>query len=559
MEPVTNQLRLLQLTSGVVSEENEIINNYETQVQLFQQERMQVSELWQTAAQELDHLQESYWRMFTNGLNSSTPGQQLIQSQTNCNFSKTMTGHSAEVEDLQIQLRSTKAELRTATAKVDEMTHQLQSVQQQLKRQEGNEEEAQSREEAAQRQIQQLQRTISHQETKIKDSSQETETALKDLTMWETAAGNLKVRCATLEQEKYEGLEKVRECVQMAEEAALQKDEAQLRAKQLSEELERTKKAFQQLSQDATVCSNEELNNIRQQCNTEMQTMAEELSLLHLECVDKQSQIERFKRERKALEEEVAKVTKCKVEHELGRIDALHQKCLKAEQMKDEISTTLQRTRSKLKKLESDYSAELSRYQEEVQTLKGFLNAAREDCVRISAERLQLQQENVHFRREMDELRKATLQVQKNAKQQITQMEQEYSVKEKALKAQMTDLEESNRNSSADLMRLLTAQQKSIQRWKVEAPNMAQAFETRIKNLTDELNQYQQRSHVFEIQLMKNNDTIVEYERQLSEFREKVSRLQRRLAEVEQRTTPSQQARTLPKPPAHMTERSISN
>ncbi|XP_061685812.1 sodium channel and clathrin linker 1-like isoform X2 [Syngnathoides biaculeatus] len=541
MEPVTNQLRLLQLTSGVVSEENEIINNYETQVQLFQQERMQVSELWQTAAQELDHLQESYWRMFTNGLNSSTPGQQLIQSQTNCNFSKTMTGHSAEVEDLQIQLRSTKAELRTATAKVDEMTHQLQSVQQQLKRQEGNEEEAQSREEAAQRQIQQLQRTISHQETKIKDSSQETETALKDLTMWETAAGNLKVRCATLEQEKYEGLEKVRECVQMAEEAALQKDEAQLRAKQLSEELERTKKAFQQLSQDATVCSNEELNNIRQQCNTEMQTMAEELSLLHLECVDKQSQIERFKRERKALEEEVAKVTKCKVEHELGRIDALHQKCLKAEQMKDEISTTLQRTRSKLKKLESDYSAELSRYQEEVQTLKGFLNAAREDCVRISAERLQLQQENVHFRREMDELRKATLQVQKNAKQQITQMEQEYSVKEKALKAQMTDLEESNRNSSADLMRLLTAQQKSIQRWKVEAPNMAQAFETRIKNLTDELNQYQQRSHVFEIQLMKNNDTIVEYERQLSEFREKVSRLQRRLAEVEQRTTPSQQ------------------
>ncbi|XP_061625924.1 sodium channel and clathrin linker 1-like isoform X1 [Phyllopteryx taeniolatus] len=541
MEPVTNQLRLLPLTLGAecdIVEENKIINNYETQVQLFKQERMQVTELWRTAAQELDHLQESYRRMFTNGLNANATGQQLIQ--TNCNFLKTMTGHSAEVEDLQIQLRTTKTELRTAMAKVDEMTQQLQSVQQQLKRQEEKETEALSREEAAHRQIQQLQTTISHQETKIKSASQETETAFKDLTMWETTAGNLKVRCATLEQEKYEGLDKVRECVQMAEEAALQKDEAQLRAKQLTEELERTKKAFQQLSQDATLCSNKELNNMRQQCNTEMQSMAEELSLLHLECVDKQSQIERSKRERKALEEELAKVTKCKVEHGLGTIDALHQKCLKAEQMKDEISFTLQSTQSKQKKLELDYSAELSRYQEEVQTLNGFLNAAREDCVRISDERLQLQQENVQFRREMDELHKASLQGQKKAKQQITQMEQEYSTKEKALKAQITDLEESSRNSSADLMRLLTAQQKSIQRWKVEAPNMAQAFQSRIKNLIEELNQHQQRSHVFEIQLTKNNDTIVEYERQLTEFREKASRLQRRLTEVEQRTTPSQ-------------------
>lgn len=43
--------------------------------------------------------------------------------------------------------------------------------------------------------------------------------------MSENTAGNLKARCATLEQEKYEGLDKVRECVQMAEEATLQKDE----------------------------------------------------------------------------------------------------------------------------------------------------------------------------------------------------------------------------------------------------------------------------------------------------------------------------------------------
>ncbi|XP_077425869.1 sodium channel and clathrin linker 1-like isoform X2 [Vanacampus margaritifer] len=538
-EAVTNQRQLLPLTLGVECN-NGIINNYETQVQLFKQERMQITELWQTAAQELDHLQEFYQKMFTNGLNANASGQQLIQP--NCNFLNTMTGHGAEVEDLQTQLRTTKADLRTAIAKVDELTRQLQSIQHQLKRQEVDEADAQNREEAAQKQIQQLQITISQQETRIKAASQEAATALKEQSMWENTAGNLKTRCATLEQEKYEGLDKVRECVQMAEEATLQKDEAQLRAKQLTEDLEKTKKAFQQLIHDATLCSNKELNNMRHQCNTEMQSMVEELSLLQLECVDKQSQIERSKRERKALEEELAKVTKNKVEHELRKIDALHQRCLKAEQMKNEISITLQSTQSNLKKLEMDYGEELSRCQEEVQQLKGCLSAAREDSVRISDERLQLQQENVQFRREMDELRKASLQVQKKARQQITQMAQEYSRKEKRLKSQIGDMEERSHNSNADLMHLLTAQQKSIQRWKVEAPNMAQAFESRIKNLTEELDLHQQRSHEYEIQLAKNNNTIVEYERQLAELGGKAGHLQRRLNEVMQRTTtPSQQ------------------
>ncbi|XP_037101850.1 sodium channel and clathrin linker 1-like [Syngnathus acus] len=452
-----------------------------------------------------------------------------------------MAEDSTEVENLQTQLRTTKSDLRTAIVKVDEMTKQLQSVQHQLKRQEEDEAEAQRREEAAQKQIQHLQTTISQQETRIKVACQEAETALKDQAMWENTAANLKARCSTLEQEKYEGLDKVRECVEMAEEATLQKEEAQLRAKQLREELEKTKKAFQQLIKDAALCFNKELDNIRQQCNTEMQSMAEELSLLQMECVDKQSQIERSKRERKAFEEGMAKVD-CKVDDELRKIDDFHHRCLKAERMRDEMSIILESTQSKLKKLEADYSEELSRRQEEVQQLKGCLDAAREDCGRISDERLQLQQENVQFRREMDELRKASLQVQKKAKQQITQMMQEYSIKEKTLKGQMSDLEEHSRSSSADLMRLLTAQQKSIQRWKVEASNMAQALESRIKTLTEELDLHQQRSHEYEIQLSKNNDTIVEYERQLAVFREKASRLQRRLTEVEQQTLPSQQA-----------------
>ncbi|XP_077426293.1 sodium channel and clathrin linker 1-like [Vanacampus margaritifer] len=564
-ESVEKQLQSTSKTSGEeisTVEEETVVKNLQEQIKLSEQERMQAMELWQTAALELDRLQEFYHNSLTDRQSADANEQQLkdqivvthqhthqlqVANQelqlTNQQLLKTVTEQSTEMEGLRSQLRTTKGDLGTATTKVEEMNKQLQLVQHQLKRQEEELVEARRQEETAEKQIQQLQSTISQKETRLKTTSQEAEDVRGEQTMWEQMSGNLKARCTTLEKEKYDALDKVRESVQMAEEAILQKNEAVLREKQMMEELEKTKKVIPQLIDDAAVRTRKEVDSIRKQCNVELRRLAEELSLLQLEYAEKESQYERSKRERNALEEELEKVVKeGRTEPELGQFDVLHQRCLNAERMKDEISITLQSTQSKLKKMEMGYNEELSRSQEEVQRLKGYLAAAREDCVKISDERLQMQQENFQIRREMEELRKASLLVQKKAKQQVSQMEQECSLKEKSLSAQMSDLEESSRNSSADLMRLLTAQTKSIQRWKDEGKNMAQAFEIKIKNMKAELNQHKQRSHELELQLGNNLKMNEEYERQLAEYQEKASRLQRRLADVEQRaTTASQQ------------------
>nr|XP_057922366.1 sodium channel and clathrin linker 1 isoform X2 [Doryrhamphus excisus] len=567
-ESVEKQLQSPFKTSGVefgTVEDEAVIKNLQEQVKLSEQERIQAMELWQTAALELDHLQEFHRKTLADGQNADAKEQQLkdqiVQSHqhsnklqvanqelqlTNQQLLKTVTEQSAEMEGLHSQLRASKADVRTATGRVEELAKQLQLVQHQIKRQEEDVAEAQSREEAAERQIQQLQSTIRLQEAKLKTTSQEAVDVRGEQTVLEKTAGALKVRCTTLEQEKYEAFDKVRESVQVAEEAVLQKNEALLREKQIIEELEQTKKVILQLIQDAAVRTRKEVDNARKQCNSELRGMAEELSLLQLECAEKESQIERSKRERKSLEEELSKALKeNQAEPELGKMDALHQRCLNAERMKEEMSISLQSTQNKLKKMEIDYNEELSRSQEEVQRLQGCLAAAREDWVRISDERFQLEQENLQIHREMDELRKASLLVRKKAKQQVSQMEQECSLKEKTLKAQMSDLEESSRNSNADLMRLLTAQQKSIQRWKEEAKNMAEAFENKIKDLKAELSQQKQRSHDLELQLANKQDTVAEYERQLAEYQEKVHRLQRQLTHVEQRASMASQQMTV--------------
>ncbi|XP_057699580.1 sodium channel and clathrin linker 1 isoform X1 [Corythoichthys intestinalis] len=567
-ESVEKQLQSTTKTSGVecsTAEEEAVVKNLQEQIKLSEQERMQAMELWQTATLELDRLQEVHQKSLTDGHNATAKEQQLkdqlavtqqhahklqVTNQelqvTNQQLLMTVTEQSTEMEGLRSQLRTTKGDLGTATNKVEDMNKQLQLIQHQLKIQEEDLIEAHSREDAAERRIQQLQSTISQNETRLKTTCQEADDVRGAQTMWEQMSGNYKARCTTLEQEKYEALDKVRESVQMAEEAVLQKNEALVKEKQMMEELEKTKKVIPQLIEDAALRTRKEVDNIRKQCNVELCRMVEELSLLQLECADKESQIERSKRERKLLEDELAKVVKeSRAEQELGKLDVLHQRCLSAERKKDEISITLQSTQNKLKKMEMGYNEDLSRIQEEVMRLKNCLAVAREDCVKLSDERLQLQQENFQIRREMDELRKSTLLVEKKAKQQASQMEQEYSLKEKTLNAQMSDLEESSRNSSADLMRLLTAQKKSIQRWKDEAKNMSQAFANKMKNLKAELSQQKQRSHELELQLKSNFKVIEEYERQLAESQEKASRLQRRLTDVEQRAAIASQQMTI--------------
>ncbi|KAF7660835.1 hypothetical protein LDENG_00274290 [Lucifuga dentata] len=557
-ESVERQLQALPVTSGVEGstlEEEGVIKNFQEQIQLLEQEREQAVELWQTTTQELDRLQQEYQRTISDRQIHDAQRQQLkdqlLQFQqhthklhvanqklelTNQQFLKTVTEQSTEMEELRSQLRQAKAELRMATAKVEEMTKLLQNVQNQIQRREEDVAEAQGREEAADRRLQQLQSALSQLETRLKAASQEAEAVRREQTVWERKVGELQARCTSLEEQKYEDLAKIRENVQVAEEAALQKEQALLREKQKTEELEKTKDAIRQLIQDAAVRTRKEVENVRKQCTIQIHRMAEELSALQLECADKESQIERSLRERKAVEEELEKVYKeGRAEPELRKIDALHQRCLNAERMKDDMGITLQSTQNKLKKMKMDYGEELSRCQEEVRRLHGSLAAARDDCVSVSEERLQLQQENLQLRKEMDELRKATLLAQKKAKQQVSQMEQEYSLKEKGLDARVQELEESSRSSSADLMRLLTAQQKSAQHWKEEANNLTKAFETKFTSLKAELNRQKQRSYELEKQVETDHNTIAEYERQLAEFQEKTSRLQRRLTQTEQR------------------------
>ncbi|XP_006629764.2 sodium channel and clathrin linker 1 isoform X1 [Lepisosteus oculatus] len=565
-ESIEKQLQALP--SGAALEEDfmtndGVVKNLQEQIQLSLQEKEQAMELWQSAAQELDRLQQLYQKTMTEAQihvverqhlkDQLAQVQQLAQQlqlanqkleSTNQQLLKTVTEQSTELEQLRTQTRQAKLELRTATAKVEEMTKLMQNLQEQMQRREEEVVAAYGREEASDRRLQQLQSAISQLEARLKVATQEAEQVRKDRSVWERQVGELQGKCACLEEEKYEAVARVRDNIQLAEEATLQKDQALLREKQKDEELEKMKEAISQLIQEAAVRTRKEVENVRKQCNVQIYRLAEELSALQLECGDREAQIQRAIREKRAVEEELEKVYRDGrgSEAEYRKIDELHQRCLNAERSKDDLQISLQASQTKVKKLEMNYEEELSRCRETVQKLQGALAVAREDCDSVSEERLQLQQENQQLRKEMEDLRKSSLKAQRMAKQQVSTMEHEFSLKEHGLEARVRELEESSRASNNELSRLLMAQQKTTKRWKEESRKLAEAFELKMSSLKAEQSRQKQRSQELEALLEADHEKIAEYEKQMAEYQEKNSRLQRRLTQAEQRAfTASQQ------------------
>ncbi|XP_036759280.1 sodium channel and clathrin linker 1 isoform X3 [Manis pentadactyla] len=487
--------------------DDETVRNLQEQLQVANQEKTQAVQLWQTVSQELDRLQKLYQEHMTEVQIHVVESQ---KQKTNQHFLKTVTEQSMEIEQLQKQLRQAKLDLRVAKAKVEELIKVTEDLQGQMQKKEEDMVSVQRREEASDRRLQQLQSSIKQLETRLHVTIQEATQVRTENTYLEKQTRELQAKCNELENVKYEAIARVRNSMQLLEEANLQKNQ---------------------------------VANTRKQYNVQISRLTDELSALQMECAEKKSQIERAMREKKAVEEELEKIY-----HE-GRVNGsdyrkleeMQQRCLVAERSKDDLQLRLKTTENKIKQLKINSSEEISRCQEMIQKLQNVLESERENCGFVSEQRLKLQQENEQLQKENEDLRKIALEAQKKAKLKISTMEHEFSIKEHGFEVQLREMEDSNRNSTVELRHLLVTQQKAANRWKEETKKLTESAEIRISNLKSELSR--QKVHTQELlsQLEMANEKVVEKEKLILEHQEKANRLQRRLNQAEQKAASASQ------------------
>ncbi|XP_031520131.1 sodium channel and clathrin linker 1 isoform X3 [Papio anubis] len=568
-DAVEKQLEAFPLGTEIGTDtyaDDEIVRNLQEQLQLANEEKAQAVELWQTVSQELDRLHKLYQEHMTEAqihvFESQKQKDQLFDFQqltqqlhvtnenmevTNQQFLKTVTEQSVMIEQLRKKLRQAKLELRVAVAKVEELTNATEDLQGQMKKKEKDVVSAHGREEASDRRLQQLQSSIKQLEIRLCVTIQEANQLRTENTHLEKQTRELQAKCNELEKERYEAIVRARNSMQLLEEAHLQKSQALLEEKQKEEDIEKMKETVSRFVQDATIRTKKEVANTKKQCNIQISRLTEELSALQMECAEKQGQIERVIKEKKAVEEELEKPLLQIYregrgnENDYRKLEEMHQRFLVSERSKDDLQIRLTRAENRIKQLEIDSSEEISRYQEMIQKIQNVLESERENCGLVSEQRLKLQQENKQLRKETESLRKIALEAQKKAKLKISTMEHEFSVKERGFEVQLREMEDSNRNSIVELRHLLETQQKAANRWKEETKKLTESAEIRINNLKSELSR--QKLHTQELlsQLEMANEKVVENEKLILEHREKANRLQRRLSQAEERAASASQ------------------
>ncbi|XP_072784870.1 sodium channel and clathrin linker 1 isoform X1 [Taeniopygia guttata] len=545
-ECLEKQLEALPADEGTV-------RTLQEELRLAKQEKDQAVERWQTLSQEHDRLQQQYQERLTETHvliaerkkqnDQRTSIQQLTRQlhMTNQQFLQTVTEQDVELEQLRKQLRQAKIDGQAANAKLEEMMALKEKLQSQLERKEEDRMSAQERETASDKRLQQMQSNIKQLEIRLCVTVQDAERLRTEKVALEEQISELHTKCASLESETYDAVAKVQDCIQLLEEANLQKSQALFGEKQKEEEIKKLQDEMSQLAENTAARIRKEVDTAKKQCNMQVSRLTEEVSALQMECGEKQSQVERAIREKRAVEEELDKIYR---EHEPDsrKLEQLHQKYLLAEAAKDDLQRSLQMTQKKLKQLEMNSEEEKSRWQEVICKLQSTLDSEREKSSFVSEQRLKLQQENELLQNEMEGLRKLAVEAQKKAKVKISTMEHELAVKEHGYEARLREMEDTSHKSTTELRRLLVAQQKATNRWKEETKNLTETTEARINKLKSELRQQKLRSQELISQLEIANEKVTEDETLMMEYREYIDRLQRRLSQAEQRAaTASQQ------------------
>uniref|UniRef100_A0A2K6G0Y6 Sodium channel and clathrin linker 1 n=1 Tax=Propithecus coquereli TaxID=379532 RepID=A0A2K6G0Y6_PROCO len=359
-----------------------------------------------------------------------------------------------------------KSDVRVAAAKVEELTKATEDLQGQMQKKEEDMVSAQGREEASDRRLQQLQTSIKQLETRLCVVIQEANQLRAEKNNLEKQTRDLQAKCNELENEKYEAIIRARNSMQLLEEANLQKNQVRNLVNMFRNEMPNIP------PYNLTVRESIAITSTKKQYNIQISRLSEELSALQMECAEKQGQIERTIKEKKAVEEELEKVKRKR----------------KYNYLKPNYTDYLAR--------QSGFggsSEEISRSQEMIQKLQNVLESERKNCGFVSEQRLKLQQENEQLQKETENLRKIALEAQKTAKLKISTMEHEFSIKEHGYEVQLREMEDSNRNSTIELRHLLATQQKAANRWKEETKKLTESNEKLILEHQEKANRLQRR------------------------------------------------------------------
>ncbi|CAD5112136.1 DgyrCDS1375 [Dimorphilus gyrociliatus] len=523
-ESMQNQLDIHPVHEKDTLSEDQILLNLQTQLQLLQKEKESAIEMWQLEKLEVDRLEV---KLKAHQYHPKIRALDQQARQLKDQYTETVAELHAEINRLQIELEKSKSENHFfRSSGFENRCHSVQKFSMPH-----NTEPSDS-----------ISHELKKQISALEESLQKSLEANEQL---RSEKGFLEDRILRFEKLSSERLNKdletsthMKEGVSLVENAILERDQSLMREKQLLEEIERLKYAFDKLVDEAGARTVKEVDLIKNEYIQKLNRMNEDLKALEIENAEKTAQLERSIREKRAVEAELDKLYqegRIQGSKDTGALQELNRRACEAERLRDEATIKAESFKNQLKRNEVQFKQEKEQVQRELEQLNGHFNKLKIDFDLVNDDRVKLLEQVDDLKRRCSSLSSERDSACRKLQKELTCAEKDLKLKIEEFEIRIHTSEDEHRNAMKDLRNMLTAQQKMSARWKEECETISRKYELKVKDLREDMSREKIRNEELKRLLKDSKDKAMETESLISEYSRNIKNMEDRVREAENR------------------------
>ncbi|EDV24391.1 uncharacterized protein TRIADDRAFT_56156 [Trichoplax adhaerens] len=484
--------------------------------QALSQEKDRYVELWQLQSRDLKSIRQQFEEQSQE---LQKKALELIATQEYQKSSHHNKLQTEELETLQNELRKGKAEMRTLQANKLEMRRLLDNVSDRMKEK--------------------------------KNYSNRFKTSVGEVKRLQLERGELEERLALIqkkgadyEQREYEAVKRVRDSIQLVENAMLERDQALINEQQKNLEAMRLQEEISKLMNQNQDKTRDEVEATRKHYNRTINKLSEDIQSAEFELDERKLEIEKLQREKRLLEQELLKANSAETREDVrsyNQIEQYQSRACIAERARDEALLKVDQLQSVLRSMDSSYRDDKNHLLTQNEELKQRLKQLQNECETISENRLKILSQVDSLQREVRISEQKQMTGEQKYLKEISTLENKIQLREREFQAQLKNSENVSWQSSQEIRTLLLSQQRATTKWREESKGMASKYEAHVNQSRNEVHKLKQQNEELITSSRLAKDAIEKLTRKLKDSQASENRLKRSLQETEEQMKESSQ------------------
>lgn len=530
----------VKIESFIQRAQTEALQDISEEIHLLKQEletALKEKELSQTERKrqivELNRLHEEIVALQAGGNTGSLPLDQLGNE-----YAKVVQALEEETDRLRTEVGKTEEEKLQILKGNVELKKKVCSLEGLLEQEEQRHRILKSAVDEKETSLQEVNKSFTALNTKFTEQSEDLQTLLAQAEALQRSKDHMTSILKNVKGRLKEAQTRVAESVQIAEDALVEKDAALLREKHALNEVHCLESTVSSLTEEAGKKAQAEISKIKDDYNTSIKSMSQEVSRLEMVVNEKQLKCDQILRELRKTTDEAEKlqveISRRKEQHHQetldlhDRINSLEAKIVTTSAERDNLSTVNMKS---IQECEQQKAELLTRINE----LEHRLTASRAECAEIRFEYEEMKRNYMHVTAELEELRNDSQNNEKFLKRHLQMKTEEIKELSASNQVRVDASDSSHRNMVAQLYENTAVIQENCSKLQSYISDQRMEYEKRISDLTHQLQESQEKSQQLNKSLHEANTNLTVLKDVTSQYKARITEVEDRLHASERR------------------------